>query len=50
VDGRFVGLPGHPAGSIRVLSGEVESIGATAVTFKLKGISGERIAFTFQKK
>jgi hypothetical protein len=37
-------------GSIRVLSGEVESIGATAVTFKLKGISGERIAFTFQKK
>jgi hypothetical protein len=37
-------------GSIRVLSGEVESIGATAVTFKLKGMRGERLAFTFVKK
>jgi hypothetical protein len=38
------------AGSIRVLAGEVESIGATAVTFKLKGTPGERLAFTFVKK
>ena len=38
------------AGSIRVLAGEIESIGASAVTFKLKGTPGERIAFTFVKK
>jgi hypothetical protein len=38
------------AGSIRVLAGEVEAIGATAVTFKLKGTPGERLAFTFVKK
>ena len=42
--------PAIQAGSIRVLGGEVESIGATAVTFKLKGTPGERIAFTFVKK
>jgi hypothetical protein len=38
------------AGSIRVLAGEIESVGATAVTFKLKGTPGERLAFTFVKK
>ena len=38
------------AGTIRVLAGEIESIGVTSVTFKLKGTSGERIAFTFLKK
>jgi hypothetical protein len=38
------------AGSIRVLAGEVEAVGATAVTFKLKGTPGERVAFTFLKK
>jgi hypothetical protein len=38
------------AGSIRVLAGEVESIGGTAVTFKLKGTPGERLALTFVKK
>ena len=38
------------AGTIRVLAGEIESIGATSVTFKLKGTAGERIAFTFLKK
>ena len=38
------------AGTIRVLAGEIESIGVTAVTFKLRGTPGERIVFTFQKK
>jgi hypothetical protein len=38
------------AGSIRVMAGEIESIGAASVTFRLKGISGERVAFTFLKK
>jgi len=42
--------PAIQAGSIRVLAGEVESIGATAVTFKLKGTAGERLVFTFVKK
>jgi len=42
--------PAIEAGSIRVLAGEIESIGATAVTFKLKGTPGERLAFTFVKK
>jgi hypothetical protein len=38
------------AGSIRVLAGEIESIGGAAVTFKLKGTPGERVVFTFLKK
>ena len=38
------------AGSIRVLAGEIESMGAAAVTFRLKGTPGERLAFTFVKK
>jgi hypothetical protein len=42
--------PAVQAGSIRVLAGEIESVGANAVTFKLKGTPGERIAFTFVKK
>ena len=32
------------------MAGEIESIGAASVTFRLKGISGERVAFTFLKK
>jgi len=35
------------AGSIRVLSGEVSSVAATSVTFRLTGTPGERVAFTF---
>ncbi len=38
------------AGSIRILAGEIESIGGAAVTFKLKGTPGERVVFTFLKK
>ncbi len=38
------------AGSIRVVAGEVESIGATAVTFRLKGEAGERVVFTFLRR
>ena len=37
-------------GSIRVLAGEIESMGAAAVTFRLKGTPGERLALTFVKK
>jgi hypothetical protein len=37
-------------GSIRVLAGDVASVGASSVTFHLKGAPGERIAFTFDKK
>jgi len=37
-------------GSIRVIAGDVVSIAATSVTFRLRGESGERIVFTFQKQ
>jgi hypothetical protein len=46
----LLGSESLQAGSIRVLAGEVESIAATAVTFRLKGTPGERVAFTFAKK
>ena len=35
------------AGSLRVIAGEVESVSSNAITFKLKGFAGERVAFTF---
>jgi hypothetical protein len=37
-------------GSIRVLAGDVASVAASSITFHIKGIPGERIAFTFDKK
>jgi hypothetical protein len=37
-------------GGIRVLSGEVVTVAATSISFRLKGTPGERIAFTFDKK
>jgi hypothetical protein len=37
-------------GSIRVVAGDVASVGASSITFHLKGTPGERIAFTFDKK
>jgi len=43
----FVGSRNMEAGSIRVLSGEVSSVAATSVTFRLTGTPGERVAFTF---
>jgi hypothetical protein len=43
----FVGSSNMAAGSIRVLSGEVSSVAATSVTFRLTGTPGERVAFTF---
>jgi len=38
------------AGSLRVIAGEVESITSTAITFRLKGLAGERVAFVFVNK
>jgi hypothetical protein len=46
----FSGSQSVGAGSIRLLGGQIESIAATSVTFRLKGTPGERIAFTFDKK
>jgi hypothetical protein len=37
-------------GSIRVVAGDVASVAASSITFHVKGIPGERIAFTFDKK
>ena len=37
-------------GSIRVLAGDVVTVAATSISFRLKGTPGERIAFTFDKK
>jgi hypothetical protein len=37
-------------GSLRVLSGEAVTVGATTATFRLTGNAGERIAFTFVRK
>ena len=38
------------AGSLRVVAGDVVTVGATSVTFRLRGNPGERIAFTFDKR
>src|SRR5205823_2658459 len=37
-------------GSIHVIAGEVVSVAATSVTFRLHGTAGERVVFTFLKK
>ena len=37
-------------GSLRVIAGEVVSIASSSVTFRLRGESGERIVFMFQKQ
>jgi hypothetical protein len=37
-------------GSLRVIAGEVESITSNAITFRLKGFAGERVAFSFINK
>jgi Big-like domain-containing protein len=37
-------------GSLKVVAGEVALITQNAVTFRLSGTPGERVAFTFQKK
>jgi len=37
-------------GSLRVIAGDVVSIASNSVTFRLRGESGERIVFTFQKQ
>jgi hypothetical protein len=37
-------------GSIRALAGDVVTVAATSISFRLKGTPGERIAFTFEKK
>ena len=45
----FLGAEGVD-GSIRVLAGDVVTVAATSISFRLKGTPGERIAFTFDKK
>jgi hypothetical protein len=37
-------------GSIRVIAGDVVTVAATSISFRLKGAPGERIAFTFEKR
>jgi hypothetical protein len=37
-------------GSIRVLAGDVVTVAATSITFRLTGTPGERIAFTFERQ
>jgi hypothetical protein len=45
----FMGSQAVTPGSIRVIAGEAVEIGSTAITFRLKGTPGERIAFTFRR-
>jgi hypothetical protein len=37
-------------GSLRVLGGDVQSIAASRITFRLRGTPGERVVFTFLRK
>jgi len=46
----FMGAQSIAPGSIRVMAGDVASVAATSITFHVKGIPGERIAFTFDRK
>jgi len=46
----FMSTQAIAPGSIRVAAGDVASVAATSITFHVKGIPGERIAFTFDKK
>jgi hypothetical protein len=43
----LAGVPGLERGTLRVLAGEVVSLGADAVVFRLKGRSGERVVLAF---
>ncbi|MET0556141.1 MAG: PKD domain-containing protein [Vicinamibacteria bacterium] len=43
----LAGVPGLERGSLRVLTGEVVSIGPDAVVFRLKGRAGERVGLAF---
>jgi hypothetical protein len=43
----FLGTEG---GSIHVLAGDVSTVAATSISFRLKGTPGERISFTFEKQ
>jgi hypothetical protein len=47
---RFDLVDGQAAGTIRILSGDAVSLTSSAVTFRLQGIPGERVAFTFVRK
>jgi hypothetical protein len=46
----LMGSQAVESGSIHVIAGEVVSVAATSVTFRLHGTPGERVAFTFVKK
>jgi hypothetical protein len=46
----FLNSQAIASGSIRVLAGDAVTVGASAITFRLKGNPGERIAFTFDKQ
>jgi PKD repeat protein len=43
----LAGVPGLERGTLRVLAGEVVSLGADVVVFRLKGRSGERVVLAF---
>ena len=47
---RFDLVDGLAVGNIRVLAGDAVSVTTSAVTFRLQGTPGERVAFTFVKK
>jgi hypothetical protein len=38
------------AGSLRVVAGEVSLVTGNVLAFRMKGIPGERIVFTFEKE
>jgi len=46
----FLNSQAIAAGSIHVVAGDVVTITESALTFRLNGTAGERIAFTFDKK
>jgi len=46
----FLSSQAIASGSIRVLAGNAVTVGASAITFRLKGTPGERIVFTFDRK
>ncbi len=46
----FLNSQAIAAGSIHVVAGDVVTITESALTFRFNGTTGERIAFTFDKK
>jgi hypothetical protein len=46
----FMSTQAIAPGSIRVVAGDIASVAASSITFHLKGVPGERIAFTFDKR